>query len=117
MGCKSKAQPLDVVINKLNKDKIRKLWTLFMQVRQAQAKDSLSLVGPSHQAVTGWMEEALACEEQFCGDTHYTIYITWSGSPKRLAMFDILCRIYYSTPKFTTPPFTRTDAHKFLCNQ
>ena len=44
-GCTSKAQPLDVVINKPYKDKIRKLWTLFMQDRQTQAKDSLSLVG------------------------------------------------------------------------
>ena len=55
-GCTSKAQPLDVVINKPYKDKIRKLWTLFMQDRQAQAKDSLSLVGPSRQDVIGWME-------------------------------------------------------------
>ena len=57
-GCTSKAQPLDVVINKPYKDKIRKLWTLFMQDRQAQAKDRLSLVGPSRQDVTGWMEGA-----------------------------------------------------------
>ena len=54
----SKAQPLDVVINKPYKDKIQKLWTLFMQDRQAQAKDSLSLVGPSRQDVIGWMEGA-----------------------------------------------------------
>ena len=45
-----------------------------MQVRQAQAKDSLSLVGPSRQDVTGWMEEALAFEEQYHDNTHYTIY-------------------------------------------
>lgn len=55
-GCTSKAQPLDVVINKPYKDKIRKLWTLFIQDRQAQATDSLSLVGPSRQDVIGWME-------------------------------------------------------------
>ena len=57
-GCTSKAQPLDVVINKPYRNKIRKLWTLFMQDRQAQAKDSLSFLGPSRQDVIGWMEAA-----------------------------------------------------------
>ena len=57
-GCTSKAQPLDVVINKPNKDRIRKFWTLFMQDRQAQAKDSLTFEGPSRQEAIGWMEAA-----------------------------------------------------------
>lgn len=57
-GCTSKAQPLDVVINKPYKDRIRKFWTLFMQDRQAQAKDSLTFEGPSRQEAIGWMEAA-----------------------------------------------------------
>ena len=61
------------------------------------------------------MVKTLAFDQQYCDDTHYTIYITWSGSRKRLAMFDISYRIYDLTPKLTTLPFIRTDVHKFLC--
>ena len=43
--------------------------------------------------------QSLAFDQQYRDDTHYTIYITWSGSPKRLAMFDISYHIYDSTPK------------------
>lgn len=57
-GCTSKAQPLDVVINKPYKDRIRQCWTLFMQDRQAQAKDSLVLTGTVRQDVISWMEIA-----------------------------------------------------------
>ena len=42
-GCTSKAQPLDVVINKPYKDRVQQCWTLFMQDKQAQAQDSLVL--------------------------------------------------------------------------
>ena len=57
-GCTSKAQPLDVVINKPFKDRIRKFWTQFMQDRQIQAKDSIQLQGPSRQDLINWIEAA-----------------------------------------------------------
>ena len=57
-GCTRKAQPLEVVINKPFKDRIRKFWTLFMQDRQAQAKDSIALQVPSRQDLISWMEAA-----------------------------------------------------------
>ena len=57
-GCTSKAQPLDVVINKPYKDRVRSCWSDFMQEKQEQAKDSLVLTGPSRQNVVNWMAMA-----------------------------------------------------------
>ena len=55
-GCTTKAQPLDVVINKPYKDRVRQCWTLFMQDKQAQAQDSLVFAGPSRQDAVSLME-------------------------------------------------------------
>ena len=58
-GCTTKAQPLDVAINKPFKDRVRKLWMQYMQDRQeALSIDGLELKCPSHKDLVIWIHEA-----------------------------------------------------------
>ena len=58
-GCTSKAQHLDVAINKPFKDQIRKQWTHFMIERQTKINNGESnMKGPVHQDLINWMSTA-----------------------------------------------------------
>lgn len=57
-GCTSKAQPLDVAVNKPFKDRIRKSWTMFMQEQQEASESTMNFKGPSHQDMLNWMANA-----------------------------------------------------------
>ena len=78
-GCTSKAQPLDVVINKPYKDMVRQCWTLFMQDKQAQAQDSLFFAGPSRQDAVSLME-ITQNELQLTAYIQKLFKVTWISS-------------------------------------
>ena len=60
-GCTSKAQPLDVALNKPFKDRIRRQWTEFMQTRQEedlQTDTGKTGRGPTRNELIQWMNVA-----------------------------------------------------------